>query len=77
MVKFFQVRIVYDTNWIMCISVIDTYHVCFSTSMGVPGKTVGTMFTPVPVEILCQEAERVGGENICINLTLILLAYFA
>jgi len=31
-----------------------------STSMGVPGKTVGTMFTPVPVEIVCQEAERVG-----------------
>lgn len=30
--------------------------------MGVPGKTVGTMFTPVPVEIVCQEAERVGGK---------------
>ena len=32
--------------------------------MGVPGKTVGTMFTPVPVEIVCQEAERVGGKII-------------
>ena len=31
-----------------------------SASMGVPGKTVGTMFTPIPVEIISNGAEQVG-----------------
>ncbi|KAK3610164.1 hypothetical protein CHS0354_039948 [Potamilus streckersoni] len=31
-----------------------------STSLGVPGKTVGTMFTPVPVEIISYVPEKVG-----------------
>ena len=29
--------------------------------MGVVGKTVGTMFTPLPVEITYYEPEKVGG----------------
>ncbi|XP_064608325.1 eukaryotic translation initiation factor 3 subunit F-like [Liolophura sinensis] len=31
-----------------------------SSSIGVPGKTVGTMFTPLPVEVAYFEPERVG-----------------
>jgi translation initiation factor 3 subunit F len=31
-----------------------------SSSMGVPDKTIGTMFTPVPVDISSYEAERIG-----------------
>jgi translation initiation factor 3 subunit F len=31
-----------------------------SSQLGVPGKTVGTMFTPVPLELLYHEPERVG-----------------
>jgi len=31
-----------------------------STSMGIPGKTVGTMFTPIPVEVNCYDPERVA-----------------
>ncbi|XP_059157755.1 eukaryotic translation initiation factor 3 subunit F-like [Physella acuta] len=38
---------------------IKAYH---STSIGVPGKTTGTMFTPVPVEIVNYEPEQVGVE---------------
>ena len=33
----------------------------FSTHIGTPGKTVGTMFAPVPVEITSYEPEKVGG----------------
>jgi len=29
--------------------------------MGVPGKTQGTMFTPVPLELIYHDPERVGG----------------
>lgn len=32
-----------------------------SSQMGIPGKTVGTMFIPVPLEVVCHEPERVGG----------------
>ena len=32
-----------------------------STAMGVPGRTQGTMFTPVPLELVYHEPERVGG----------------
>ncbi|KAK2179310.1 hypothetical protein NP493_499g01018 [Ridgeia piscesae] len=35
-----------------------------STLMGIPGKTVGTMFTPIKVEITSYEPERVGVETI-------------
>ncbi|CAH1791841.1 unnamed protein product, partial [Owenia fusiformis] len=31
-----------------------------STPLGVPGKTVGTMFTPVPLDITSYEPERIG-----------------
>jgi translation initiation factor 3 subunit F len=31
-----------------------------STQMGIPGKTTGTMFTPVPFELTSHEAESVG-----------------
>lgn len=34
----------------------------FSANIGVPGKTVGCMFTPVQVEINTYEPEKVGGE---------------
>lgn len=34
---------------------------CFSSTIGVPGKTMGTMFTPVQVEVVAYEPERVGG----------------
>jgi len=30
--------------------------------MGVPGRTQGTMFTPVPLELIYHEPERVGGK---------------
>lgn len=37
--------------------------------MGVPGKTLGTMFTPIPIELTSYEAERVGGKfYIIINI---------
>lgn len=32
-----------------------------STQIGIPGKTVGTMFAPVQVEIVSYEPEKVGG----------------
>jgi len=35
-----------------------------SSVMGVPGKTQGTVFTPVPVDITAYEPERVGVELI-------------
>jgi len=31
-----------------------------STPMGVPNKTVGTMFTPLPVDVVAYDAESVG-----------------
>ena len=46
----------------------------FSTSVGVPGKTVGNMFTPVPIELTAYDVEKVGGEYflpICKFLTLL------
>ena len=33
----------------------------FSSSLGIVGKTMGTLFSPVPVEIQAYEPERVGG----------------
>ena len=30
--------------------------------MGVPGKTEGTIFSPIPVEIIYSENEKVGGK---------------
>ncbi|KAH9523124.1 Eukaryotic translation initiation factor 3 subunit F [Bulinus truncatus] len=38
---------------------IKAYH---STPIGVPGKTTGTMFTPVQVETICYDPEQVGVE---------------
>merc|ERR1719318_141648 len=35
-----------------------------SAPMGVPGRTQGTMFTPVAVEVVCYDPERVGVEMI-------------
>lgn len=31
--------------------------------MGVPGKTVGVMFTPLTVKYIYYDTERIGGEN--------------
>lgn len=31
--------------------------------MGVPGKTEGTIFSPVPCEVILNGPERVGGER--------------
>ena len=45
--------------------------------MGVPGKTVGTMFTPVPVEVICLEAERVGGKDLSVDLHISFICFFA
>jgi len=40
---------------------IKAYH---STSIGVPGRTVGTMFTPVQVETVTYDPEQVGVETL-------------
>jgi len=42
-----------------------------STAMGVPGRTQGTMFTPVPLELIYHEPERVGGVPAVVMLILI------
>ena len=34
----------------------------YSTAIGTPGKTLGTMFTPVKVDITSYEPEKVGGK---------------
>ena len=39
-----------------------TCNINFSCSMGVPEKMIGTMFTPVPVDITSYEPERVGSK---------------
>jgi len=31
--------------------------------MGVPGKTVGVMFTPLTVKYVYFDTERIGGKN--------------
>ena len=31
--------------------------------MGVPGKTVGVMFTPLSVKYIYYDTERIGGKN--------------
>ena len=31
--------------------------------MGVPGKTEGTIFSPIPCEVALSGPERVGGEG--------------
>ena len=36
----------------------------FSSSLGIPGKTMGTLFTPIPVTVTAYEPERVGGRFI-------------
>ena len=38
--------------------------------MGVPGKTVGVMFTPLSVKYIYYDTERIGGKN-CHQLTVI------
>ncbi|XP_014673026.1 PREDICTED: eukaryotic translation initiation factor 3 subunit F-like [Priapulus caudatus] len=39
-------------------------NVYVSSSMGVPGKSVGTMFTPIPLEMTYWEPERTGVNSI-------------
>lgn len=34
-----------------------------SAQMGVPGKTVGVMFTPLTVKYVYYDTERIGGKN--------------
>lgn len=34
-----------------------------SAQMGVPGKTVGVMFTPLTVKYIYYDTERIGGKN--------------
>lgn len=35
----------------------------FSTTMGVPGKTMGVMFTPLTVKYTYYDTERIGGKH--------------
>ena len=35
--------------------------------MGVPGKTEGTIFSPIPCEVILTGPERVGGRKELIN----------
>ena len=35
----------------------------YSAQMGVPGKTVGVMFTPLSVKYIYYDTERIGGKN--------------
>ena len=37
--------------------------ILFSCKMGVPGKTEGTIFSPIPCEVTLSGPERVGGEG--------------
>ena len=42
----------------------------FSCKMGVPGKTEGTIFSPIACEVILTGPERVGGRReLIINLT--------
>ena len=43
---------------------------CFSSSLGIPGKTMGTLFTPIPVAVTAYEPERVGGMFIVVSIQL-------
>lgn len=36
---------------------------CLSAQMGVPGKTVGVMFTPLTVKYVYYDTERIGGQS--------------
>lgn len=42
------------------------YAICLSssTSMGVPGKTMGVMFTPLTVKYAYYDTERIGGKHV-------------
>jgi len=35
--------------------------------MGVPGKTEGTIFSPIPCEVILTGPERVGGRRKLVN----------
>ena len=35
--------------------------------MGVPGKTEGTIFSPIPCEVILSGPERVGGKEVTIR----------
>ena len=49
----------------------------FSATMGVPGKTQGTMFTLVPLELMYHEPERVGGSlTIVVFITFFIIVTF-
>jgi len=56
---------------------IENFFLHNSTVIGVPGKTMGCMFTPVQVEITTYEPERVGGRVMIIRFICIkvLLCY--
>ena len=45
------------------------FHAFFSAPLGVPGKTMGSMFTTIPVELTCYETEQIGRK--CISITCI------
>lgn len=45
-----------------CGSVCDGVFLWRSAQMGVPGKTVGVMFTPLSVKYIYYDRERIGGE---------------
>ena len=40
------------------------FFIFFSVPIGVPGGKAGSMFTPIPVEVVCYEPEIVG-INLC------------
>lgn len=45
----------------MCLTVL--VFLLHSAQMGVPGKTVGVMFTPLTVKYIYYDTERIGGKN--------------
>ena len=44
--------------------------------MGVPGKTEGTIFSPIPCEVILTGPERVGGRKELITCITKLIAWY-
>ena len=43
----------------------------YSSKMGAPGKTEGTIFSPIPCEIKAEGPEQVGGEAHVLKLNFV------
>lgn len=44
------------------VPIFDLNMFSYSCKMGVPGKTEGTIFSPIPCEVILTGPERVGGK---------------